>query len=84
MDDNLARRLRAHLRKGGFKVESVAWVQRSEDTEFAAIVCMPEVPEQYERALEFLTNPECPFKVTRERHGFQDIRIFLAIADGAV
>lgn len=76
--DRTERAMRAMLRKAGFHVEAVAYVQRHEDTEFAAIVCMPEVPEQYDRVLEFFTDPRCPFKITRERVGRQDIRVYVA------
>ena len=66
---------RAMLRRK-FRVESVAFIQRYED-EFAAIVCAPEVPSQYESAMEFLTRPGCPLRVVRERVGREDIRIYV-------
>lgn len=72
---------RAMLRQK-FQVESVSWVQRHAD-EFAAIVCAPEVPSQYEEAIEFLTRPGCPLRVVRERVGREDIRIYVEF-DSAV
>lgn len=66
---------RAMLRRK-FRVESVAFIQRHSD-EFAAIVCAPEVPSQYESAIEFLTTPGCPLRVVSERVGREDVRIYV-------
>jgi DNA primase catalytic subunit len=45
-------------------IDSVAMIRRQEDTEFAALAFRNET--DYNRILEFLTNPDCPFTVTRE------------------
>lgn len=71
---------RAMLRRNGFETESVAWVQRTTDREFAAIVISNNWPEKYEEALELLTRPGCPLNVTRERVGKYDTRIFIELA----
>jgi hypothetical protein len=56
----------------GLEVESVAWIRRHEDLEFAALVFYND--DQYERALEFLTDPRHSFHVVRETA----TRIFIA------
>lgn len=66
----------------GWKVESVAWINREGD-EFAAIVCSKEFGEHYEEALEFLTQPGCPLTVVREYTGKYDIRIYVAFNEDA-
>lgn len=72
--DQAERRNRDLLRKIlsnaalGARVDSVAWIDREEDNEFAAIrLWVPEQMDQYNRVLEILTAPGCPLKVTRER-----------------
>lgn len=78
MDEKVAKRLRATLRSVGLDVESVAWIARSEDLEFAAIRVPNERPERYEQVLEFLTDPRNPLRVTREHVGRYDTRIYIA------
>lgn len=48
----------------GLWVESVAWIRRQTETEFAAIVVRNERDE--ERAMEFLTDPRCPVTISRQ------------------
>lgn len=78
--ETIAKRLRATLRSVGFETEAVSWIKRSEDTEFAAIVCptAPGFEDVYLRALDFLTDPRQPMRVTREHVGRYDIRIYVA------
>ena len=62
-----------------FFVESVAWIDRW-DNEFAALVIGHERPDEYEKALEWLTTPGCPVIVVRERTGRLDTRIYVKLA----
>lgn len=64
----------------GAEVESVAWIDREEDNEFAVIkLWAPEQMDQYDRVLEILTEPSCPLRVTRERDGKLDHFIYIAL-----
>lgn len=80
---------RKALRAFGLDVESVAWVKRGDDDEFAAVVVSnpeshPEFRAQaereYEHAMEVLTDPRCPLRVVREYAGRDEIRIYVAFA----
>lgn len=82
---------RKMLRAFGLQVESVAWISRGEDDEFAAVVVTnanrasdPGLDNsrmherEYGRAMEVLTDPRCPLRVVGERVGRDDTRIFVA------
>lgn len=73
LKDKVAKSTRAIIKAGtGLDVQSVAWIDRSDDLEFAQIV----VRNAYDRtrAEEFLTDPRCPFVVSRQTA----TRIFIA------
>jgi hypothetical protein len=74
------REARKILKAFGLDVEAVAWIRRGDFDEFAAIVCANQIPEQYERALEILTDPKCPAIVSHEFVGKYDTRIYVAFA----
>lgn len=89
---------RKTLRAFGLKVESVSWIHRGEDDEFAAVVVsnpawlakqwtQAEADRHYgremDRVMEILTAPGCPLRVVREYTGETDIRIYVAFAKEA-
>lgn len=77
------RLVRAWLKaKLGLHVESVAWIRRHRDHEFAAVV-LPNYEDQYEQVLELLTTPGCPLRVAREHTGKYDTRIYIEITKEA-
>lgn len=49
------------------EVESVAWIDRGDEKEFAAIKIWSDDMDQYDSILEILTAPGFPVQVTRER-----------------
>lgn len=86
------------LRAAGLEVESVEWIRRGDDDEFAAIVVSnPEYlaaqwskaeadrhyEREMERVLEVLTDPRCPLRVAHEYVGKTDIRIYVAFNKAA-
>lgn len=74
MDTNakIEARMRATIKRHPLRltVDSVAWVQRSTDGEFAAfVVADPKETDfawQRERVYEFMSDPQNPFFITRE------------------
>lgn len=79
------------LRQFGLHVESVAWINRGDDDEFAAVVITNAVrasdpgtswarqhAAEYEHVMEVLTDPRCPVRVVGERVGRDDTRIYVA------
>lgn len=74
----IRRLIRERLNRRGIRVNSVAWIDRETGREFAVIVVPREFTDARDVALEFITNPSFPFRVTRERAGRQDDFIYLA------
>jgi hypothetical protein len=64
--------MRKILRTQFYDVESVAWIDRQEENEFAAIVYRTE--SDHLLVLTVLEINDCPFRVTRETN----TRVFIA------
>lgn len=63
--DRIETSLRKQLRSVGFQVESVSWINREDENEFAALVAWS--PESELLVLDFLTHPRSRVRVTRTR-----------------
>lgn len=73
LNEAAARKTRQMIKQfTGLRVESVAFIQRGCNLEFAAIIVHSD--RERTAAEEFLTDPRCPFVVTRETA----TRIFIA------
>lgn len=73
LNEQAARRVRKIISQlTGLQVESVPFIQRRENLEFAALVLRTEGDET--TALEWLTEPRNPYRVTRQT----PTRIFIA------
>jgi hypothetical protein len=65
INEAAAKKIRKIISEGtGLEIHSVAFIHRTTNLEFAAIVIRTSYDRQ--RAEEFLTDPRCPFMVTRE------------------